>query len=139
MMIVGPSKLYLVFLALTLLGLLGFGFGWLRERRAASAAQEPEVRAASRRARALRLYLLAGIGATLVAHLWINLQTVAAQGRHLFAAAPQVAALLGLGLAALAGGRGLRARWPAAVAVAAGMLAPALFCLTRMLIPVYAG
>ena len=139
MMIVGPSKLYLAFLALSVCGLLGFGFGWLRDRRAAAAAQDPDARAAARRAQALRLYLLAAFGATFAAHLWINLQTVAAQGRHLFAAAPQVAALLGLGLAALAGGRGLRARWPAAVAVAAGMLAPALFCLIRMLMPVYAG
>ncbi len=139
MTVVGPDWLYLGFFTLCGLGGLGFLLGWRRERRALAAVPpaDPAARSELRRSRALRRYVLAASLATLAAHLWANSQTIAYQGRHLFGAAPPIAALLALGISSLGSGRVFAVRWRTAGAVAAGMAAMALYCLTRMIIPTY--
>jgi hypothetical protein len=117
--ILAPGWIYLAFLALTAAGALGLAWGW---------------RAAPR---ALRRYLLATALATLAAHVWLNLHIIAIQGRHLFGAAPQVAALIALGLARLTKRAPFEVNWRTAGAFGAGMLAIALYCLTRVLMPIY--
>jgi hypothetical protein len=100
-------------------------------------ALDPVARDAIRRTQVLRRYVLATALATLAAHVWINLQVIAAQGRHLFGAAPQIATLLALGIGSLAGGRGFAVGWRSAGGITAGMVVVALYCLTRLLQPVY--
>ncbi len=138
--VIAPDWAYLALFALCWSGVLGLLLGWRAERRARVEASPPDMFAHQelRRSRVLRRYLLATALATLTAHLWINLQVIAVQGRHLFGAAPQIAALLTLGIASLAGGRAFAVgRWSAG-AITAGMAALALYCLTRLLLPVYA-
>ncbi len=86
-------------------------------------------------ARGLHRYLLASVAATGAAHFALNLTVVSAQGRHWFAAAPQLAALLALGLDRLAGSARRRNVTVAAVVIALAALD--LYGLVRVLAPAY--
>jgi 4-amino-4-deoxy-L-arabinose transferase-like glycosyltransferase len=134
-----PAWLYLAFLGLSAVGTFGLLRGAWAERRGgrAPAATEDAARRLWRR-RALRRYLLASALVTLAAHVWLNLHALAAQGRHLFGAAPQIAALLALGIGSLRDPRASGPGWKTAAGVAAGMAGAAL-CGLVLLRAVYAG
>jgi 4-amino-4-deoxy-L-arabinose transferase-like glycosyltransferase len=122
-----PFGLVAAFAAFTAAGLLGAA---LAARGAASG------RAAGVPGRLLA-YLAAAFLATLAAHVWLNLQTAQAQGRHLFPAAPQLAGLLAIGLRELARRAGPRAQRLLPFAVAGGLAAAALGCLLFVIAPAY--
>lgn len=135
MNVVAPPWAYLAFFALSWTGVLGFLLGWRNERRALAGEPALDLVALDelRRTRVLRRYVLATALATLAAHFWVNLQVIAAQGRHLFGAAPQIAALLALGIGSLAGGRGFAVGWRSAAGITAGMVALAFHCVRQLL------
>jgi len=135
--IVAAPWVYLLLFALCWTGLLGLLLGWRDERRRMPEPTSDAAFDALRRGRVLRRYALATVLATLAAHFWLNLHIVAVQGRHLFGAAPQVAALLALGTSQLVGSRPFGMGWRSAGAISAGMLGLALYGLARMLLPHY--
>jgi hypothetical protein len=120
-----PKPVYLSFFALTFTGLLGFAIGAVRPRVAAP------------RQRALFACLALTSAATLGMHVWLNTRVVAAQGRHLFAAAPQIACILASGIAQTASGHPLGPTWRVALAVSGGMAALALYCVAFVIAPAY--
>ena len=115
-----PRATYLAFFALTWIGVLGWIAG--RSRLPANAL----------RSRALHGYLFAAFGATLAAHVALNFAVVSVQGRQLFAAAPQAAFLLALGIYRLIGSerRLLRSRSRSSPL----LLALDVYCLRGVLI-----
>jgi hypothetical protein len=118
-----PTPVYAAFFALSAAGVLGC---FLASRRPPAAALA---------SRALRNYLLACVAATGAAHLVLNLTVVSAQGRHLFAIAPQIALLLALGIDRIAASeRRLRV---AALLIAAALVALDVYCLERVLVAAY--
>ena len=118
-----PKATYLVFFALTWVGVLG----WIAGR-----SRPP---AAALRSRALLAYLFGAFGATLVAHIALNFAVVSVQGRQLFATAPHVAFLLALGIYRLIGDE--RRLLPITVVVVVALLVLDVYCLRGVLIPAY--
>jgi hypothetical protein len=131
MNVTAPYAVYLGCFAFLWTGLLGFTLSAWRSAPAEEAA--PPVSAVW-----LRRYLTAVLLATWLTHLWINTRTAAAQGRHLYAAAPHLACALALGVAWLATGRAWRIGWAPALALAGAMLAFSFYCLVAVVAPVYA-
>ena len=117
-----PSAIYLLFFALTWAGVVGFFRG-----RGSLPAGLPW--------RPLRGYLLASIAATLTAHLLLNLTIVAAQGRHLFGSAPQIAFLLALGIYRLIGSE--RVMW-AVMVIVTGLVVLDVYCVQQVFPAAYA-
>jgi 4-amino-4-deoxy-L-arabinose transferase-like glycosyltransferase len=130
MNIPAPFPVYIAFFTLLWTGLLGFTLGIWRSAPTPEADPVPLAW--------LRRYVVAAVLGTWLTHLWLNTQTAAAQGRHLYAAAPHVACMLALGIAWLATGHPLRVGRGVAGAVAAGMAALALYCLLALVAPAYA-
>jgi 4-amino-4-deoxy-L-arabinose transferase-like glycosyltransferase len=122
-----PLGVHLVYLVLTLVGVVGFAVGWRRG-----------FGSGSPRSGAIATYLVGALLASVAAHLWLNLQTPQPQGRHLFASAPPAACLLALGLRNFAGTKPTHLGWPAAAALLAALAGLALYCLLRVLAPIYA-
>jgi hypothetical protein len=133
MNVVAPTPVYLAYFALTWTGLLGFCLASARRR----GAEPPGSPRPDRRVVLLRRTVAAAFLATLAVHLWLNTRTVAAQGRHLFAAAPHLACLLAYGIGHLTSGRPLRVGWPTACIVCGGLVAMAIYCLTGVIAPAY--
>ena len=79
----------------------------------------------------------AAVAATIAVHLWLNLHVAQAQGRHLFAVAPQLAALIALGWSRLLSRRTAGRPWETLV-IPAAMLLLAVFCLLAVIRPAYA-
>lgn len=137
-----PGAVYLVYLLVTVLGLVGF---LLAGRRKPVRPSEPGPGEASGGAPvlptgfpgSLRLYLGAATLTMLLMHIWLNAQTAQPQGRHLFPAAPHFASLLALGISHLLGGRrgAIGAGACSAVLVALGGLA--LYCCFGVIVPAY--
>jgi hypothetical protein len=120
-----PAAAYRTYLALCAVGLLGFVLS-LRAR----------ARQGGRLAVAAHLVVAAAL--MLSTHVWLNLQTAAPQGRHLFPAAPHVAAILALGLAHLGSRLGPSAAAGATLALIAALAGLALHALVGVLVPAYA-
>jgi hypothetical protein len=127
-----PFGVYLACFTLLWTGLLGAALAAWRGEAQASDGRCPPVSA-----RRLRRYLAAVLLATFASHVWLNVEVVAAQGRHLFAAAPALACALASGLAWLATGRSTRIGWVPALALSAAMLSLSLYCLVAVLGPAY--
>ena len=73
-----------------------------------------------------------------MSHVWLNIHTPQAQGRHLFPVAPQIACLLALGWARLARGNDGRMRSTAVASILGALLVLALFCLVGVILVEYA-
>jgi hypothetical protein len=125
-----PFSVYLGFFTLLWTGLLGFALGAWR-RPAPSDAPTPLP------APLLRRYLVAVVLATWGTHLWLNTQTAAGQGRHLFGAAPHLACMLAMGVAWLTSGDPLRIGWAPALALAGALAGITLYCLLGVVMPAY--
>ena len=119
-----PTFVYAAFFTLSAAGVLGcFTAG----RRTPS---DPLM------SRGLRGYLFASFAATAAAHLALNVTVVSAQGRQLFASAPQFALLLALGIDRIVS-RERRTFLPALVLILTALVALDLYCLQRVLSPAY--
>ena len=138
MNLVAPYGVYLGCFLVLYAGLLGFGLAAWRDPDATTAAPAPDPVRAPVSARWLRRYLIAAVLATWLTHLWINTHTAAAQGRHLFAAAPHLSCMLALGVGWLATGRAWQLGFAPAIALSAAMAAFALYCLVGVVAPAYA-
>jgi hypothetical protein len=121
--VLAPKATYLAFFALTFTALLG----WL-----AGSAREPWP---ALRSYALRGYLFGAAGATLAAHLILNLFVVTPQGRILFASAAQIALLLALGLYRLIGSE--RRMAALVISTVLVLLVLDVYCLRGVLVPAY--
>ncbi len=143
-----PKAVYLAFFALSWTGVLGF---FLHPRamargEAGSAPsgqqvhlEDPNSQPATFIGTRFRIYLVGSVLATLAAHVWFNLHVAQAQGRHLFAVAPQISCILALGLAHI-GRREPSSRVRATVVVAPilALLGLAIYCLAGLILPAYA-
>jgi hypothetical protein len=121
MTVPAPDWLYLGLLAWTSLGLVGFLRG---------DAEDPS--------RMFRRHLAWTATACVAAHIWLNIDTPAGQGRHLFAAAPHVACMLGWGLLRWCGRPTSPAGRIAAYGIPIAMAGVALYALIEVLWPAYA-
>ncbi len=118
-----PKPVYLIFFAITWTGMLGL---LLRGRRRADIPSP-----------ALKRYVAGVVLTTVAAHAVINFNSPDAQGRHLFAAAPQLAFLIAAGWARLLGtsDRGIHSR--SAVLLLTIPLLLSLYCWLGVLRPAY--
>lgn len=112
-----PVGVYWTYFALVGAGIVGFVLAGRRSRSTPDRADA-----------VLRRYLVAAFVATFAAHFWLNLQIPQPQGRHLFGAAPQIAAVLAIGLGGPSAPLWLR-RDPSPVLILAGLFALAFYCL----------
>jgi 4-amino-4-deoxy-L-arabinose transferase-like glycosyltransferase len=123
MNVAAPAFVYAVFFAIAAAGVAGCAFaGRIR-------AEDPPP------PQSLRAYLFASVAATVAAHLALNATVVSAQGRQLFATAPQLALLIALGIDRIAPGE--RWRLPAALLVVTALVALDLYCLRSVLSAAY--